>query len=294
VKVPLIIFPFNTAVQITRPINFFTKKLAGFFPKLEIDLERIDVEVSPEGYAGACLLSAVLWGLIFGLPLLTVLTVLGADASQTIMMSVGAGFAIFALLFIVLLLYPGILSGKKAELINRDLVYALKDMLLEVSAGASLYDALAIIAESDYGEISKEFDKAVKAVNAGSALDTVLEELALVTPSAYLRSALWQMLNTLKAGTNIEGTLGELVKELTAAQRTKIRNYAQELNVMSLLYLLFSVIIPTIATTMIIIVGPLMGFGGGPGVFYIVLPVSFFLQLALLELIKSRRPVVNI
>ena len=92
----------------------------------------------------------------------------------------------------------------------------------------------------------------------------------------------------------MEGVLREMVKDLTVDRKNRIRNYANELNLMVLVYMLFAVVIPTIATTLVIVLGPFMGVNMGPRVFYIILPVCFFVQVALMEFVKSRRPVVYI
>jgi len=286
--------PLETGIKISNRFRGLTVRISNFFPKIKDDLVKTDVEVEADQYTGACIISAFVSAIFVFLIMFLLLYILGADTNMAILLSAIVGTIILILLFFVLLFYPGILAGKKAELIEKDLVYALKDMLLEVSAGASLYDAIVGTTRADYGAVSREFEKVVKRSNTGVPVENALEELALRTTSEYLRTAVWQMVNALKAGSNIEGTLSEIVKDLTANQRAKIKSYAQELNILALLYMLFSVVVPTIAITLIIVIGPFLGISASPEIFYIVLPVSFFIQIALLELIKSRRPVVHL
>ena len=121
------------------------------------DLIKTDLEVESDQYIGACIVSAIASAIFVFIIVFLLLYVLGADTNRTILLSTIVGTIILLLLFFVLLFYPGILAGKKSELIEKDLIYALKDMLLEVSAGASLYDAIVGTTKADYGAVSTEF-----------------------------------------------------------------------------------------------------------------------------------------
>ena len=52
--------------------------------------------------------------------------------------------------------------------IERNLIPALEDMLVQLNSGVPLCSILVNISASDYGELSAEFKKAVKKINAGS------------------------------------------------------------------------------------------------------------------------------
>lgn len=293
-RIPLMFVPLDAGVKITRGFRGLSGRIITFFPRIKSDLIKTDIKVEADEYAGACVASALATGLSAFVILLIPLTLLGVVGKQAIMLSGSAGAVIFVLFLVVLLFYPSILAGKKSELIEKDLVFALKHMLLEISAGASLYDALAGVSRVGYGLVSSEFSRVVRMVDAGLPVDEALEELALKTTSDHMKNSVWQIINALKAGSNIESTLREIIRDLIMAQRSKIRNYAQELNILSLIYMMFAVVVPTIAVTILIILGPFLGLRPGISLFYVVVPLSFFIQIAILELIKSRRPVVNI
>lgn len=293
-KVPLMVIPLENAVVLTAGFRGFTGKLAKLMPKLRVDLVETGLDVDADQYLGASILNSAATATLLFLMLLSSLLLLNAGLDRALWLSTASAAAIFLLFSAVLIAYPSILAGKKAELMERDLIYALKDMLLEVSSGASIYMALNGVAESDYGEVSKEFHKVVGKANAGVPVEDALEDLAVRTRSEHLKNSIWQIVNAIKSGSSVEGILRELVKDLTVERRNKIRNYSQELNVMVLIYMLFAVVIPTIATTLIIVLGPFMGMDMGPRIFYLVLPACFTVQIVLMEFIKSRRPVVYI
>jgi len=288
------LIPLRVGIRLTSKWNNLWHKLMAVYPKLRIDLMETDLDVGAEDYVGASILSALFTALLVGGLIYTLMTAVGTEQQKVISMTLMVFTLILGLFLFVLLSYPGILAGKKAEQIDRDLVFALKDMLLEVSSGASAYTALTEVAHSGYGSISHEIAKVVKKANVGVPVEDALEELAIHTRSEHLKNSVWQIINALKSGSSLEGILRELVKDLTMEQKMKIRNYAQELNVMVLIYMLFAVVMPTIATTLIIVLGPFLGVELGPKIFYIMIPVCFFVQIALMEFIKSRRPVVYV
>ena len=291
-KVPLMLLPLEDGARLAKRWSAVTGVIVKAYPRIRIDLVESELGVNAEGYVGASIFSSILTGAIMAGLIFLVLLALRAELSKALLLSLMPGAATTLLFAIILLIYPGIIAGKKAEDIDKDLVFALKDMLLEVSSGASVYSALVEVSRSGYGSVSVEFEKVVKKVNVGIPVEDALGELALKTKSEHLRSSIWQIVNAIKSGSSTEGVLRELVKEMTVERRTKIKSYAQELNVMVLAYMLFAVVIPTIATTVVIILGPFLGVDVGPRVFYIILPVCFFIQLALVELVKSRRPQV--
>ena len=293
-KIPLMILSKERAKPITHKLRGFSGGIVSIFPNLRINLIEIETKIDADEYVALSFLSAFLYSLGMFSIIFVLLYVLGAVMESILTLAAISSLIIFALLFLLFLFYPGILAGKKAEQIEKDLIFALKDMLLEINSGATVYKALVEVSRADYGQVSKEFGRVARRVDTGTPIDDALEELALKTTSEHFRNSIWQIVNALKAGSDIENALRELVKDLTQEQRSKIRNYAQELNVLILLYMVFAVVIPTILTTLLIVVGPFMGLQLGPEVFYIILPVSFFIQIALVEFIKSRRPVVHL
>jgi len=283
------------SVIIVEKLRGFTKILASFLPGLRISLIEIDKDIDVDEYIALSIISALVYGLLLFLLIFGLLFLLGGVIDGAISMALMVGFVIYTLFFLLFLLYPSILAGKKAEQIEKDLIFALKDILLNVNSGATIYGALVEIARSEYGMVSTEIGNVVRRVNTGVSLEDALEGLALKTTSEHFKNSIWQLVNTLRAGSDMEDALRELVRNMNLEQRTRIRNYAQELNVMVLIYMLFAVVIPTIAVTLLIIIGPFLNIGMGLDlIFYLIILMSFMIQIILIEFIKSRRPVVNL
>jgi pilus assembly protein TadC len=294
-KIPLMMIPLSLSIRISRRFVNLGKNLAGFVPGLKYDLMGTDIELTDSEYARACLVNCIgVFLFFFSLFFTSSYRLQSKGMGHSLAISIGLGLIISILFFVSLVRYPCILAGKKAEQVDKNLVFALKDVSLQVSSGVSLYNALINISKSGYGEVSKEFEKAAKSVNAGVPMNKALEKMAVESKSEYLRKTVWQLVNTLKAGASLKGALQAITRDLTSDQRNKISSYAKELNLWSLVYMLFAVAIPTIGSTMMIILSSFSGIGITKGVFIAFLAFTVIIQYILIGFVKTRRPIVNL
>jgi len=294
-KVPLMIIPAGISKSISRPFLGIGRWLSDFFSGVKYNIEQSDLNEEPERYFANALLNSILFFAIFFILLFLLLFFIkNEQPNSSLLKSSGYSFLIFALVFLIFIKYPRILAGKKAELLEKNLVFALKDLLLQVTSGVSLYNGLVNISKSNYGQVSVEFEKAAKAVNSGKPVEQALEEMTATTSSEFLRRVVWQLVNTLKAGASLEGALRTIIDDLSSEQKSRIRDYARELNLWSLIYMLFAVAIPTIGAVLLIILSSFAGFGISKGIFVSFIAINFALQYVIIGFVKSRRPVVNL
>ena len=292
---PLLILPLEISKRISQRLQGPGATIAKIFPGLKYDLEKTDIDITQEEYMAISLLNAFFVFLIFGLIFFILQFIIGKKTlEESIIMALAMSLAICLLYVVLLARYPRILAKKKAEQIEKNLLFALKDMLLEVSAGVSLYHTLVNISKANYGLVSKEFEKVAKQVNTGRPMAKALEALATSSESEYLKKTIWQLINTLHAGASLKGALKTIIRHLSIEQKTKIRDYAKELNMWSLIYMLFAVAVPTMGTTMMVILSSFAGFGITKGMFIAFIMLTFVIQYILIGLIKTRRPMVHI
>lgn len=290
-RIPLFVIPPRLAAVLSRPLRGGASLLARLLPGLRYDLQESDLAVAPEDYAAAALLNSLVLFFLFGVLFVALGLVRGMSVAAAL---AGLAYAVplFFLFIGVLLRYPRILAGKKAELIDKHLIFALKDLLLQISSGVTLYAALVNVGNAGYGAASREFESVARAVSTGTPVDKALERMALASTSEFLRRTTWQLISTLKAGASLQGALRSLIDDLTLDQRDRIQTYARELNLWSLLYLLFAVAVPTIGATLLVILSSFAGIGVTKGVFIAFLALSFLVQLVLIGFVKTRRPLV--
>jgi pilus assembly protein TadC len=213
---------------------------------------------------------------------------------SSLMMGFLVAVLMFFIILIVLLRYPKIIAGKQSEQVDKDLVYALKDLLLSISSGLPMFTALTLVSRGNYGYVARDMKRIVDKVNTGVSLEDALEELAISTPSEHFQNALWQIINTSKSGADVEGVLRSLIESLVSEQRSNIEKYSNELNVLTLVYMLAAVAIPTIIITLMIILNAFASTGINEIMLIAFVSMSFLVQAVIIGFVKSRRPVVHV
>ncbi|MGC9310172.1 MAG: type II secretion system F family protein, partial [Candidatus Aenigmatarchaeota archaeon] len=268
------------------------KKFLKFFPDLELKIRHAEIKQSPENYLGraitvaaalaAASFLAVLVGLIF-LPekaaLKTFLIVLPLSA--------------FALVMVYNLMRPRLIIAKRVSDIERNLLFSLRHLLIEIRAGISLHEAFISVGKSNYGALSAEFRKVTKMISMGISEKSALEEVMLKNPSINFRRALWQITSAIEAGSNLGNILEELVREFAAEQRTAIRMYGSQLNSMALIYMIFAIITPSIGICFLIILSFFSGLPVNKGMLLLIMIFVTVFQFMFVGIVKSKRPKIE-
>ena len=177
--------------------------------------------------------------------------------------------------------------------IEKNLIFALRHMLVELRSGISLYDSLTSLGNANYGSLSDEFKKVTKMISMGVSENKALEEVMLKNPSNNFRRAMWQITNAMEAGYNVGNTIEELVKDFSAEQRTAIKMYGAQLNSLALVYMIFAIILPSIGVCFLIILSFFSGFPINQGILILVMIVVAIFQFMFIGIIKTKRPKVE-
>ena len=291
-KIPLIILE---NISLYKPFVGIGSKLASVYKSLAYDLRKAAIELEDKEYFAVSILNSFIYFAFFFIFLFLILFELqNKPLVESAAKAIGLSFAIFVLILIVLISYPKIIAGKRAEQIDRNLVFALKDMMLQIISGVSLFNSMANIANSNYGEASKEFGKAIKYIQSGMSLEHSLQKIAIESNSGYMRRTIWQLVNTIKVGASLKGSLRAIIAELTIEQKDKIKGYAHELNMWILAYMLFAVAVPTIGTTLMIILSAFSGYAITKELFVAFIIINLIIEYILIGFVKYRRPIVSI
>ena len=198
-----------------------------------------------------------------------------------------AGFVLFSQL-----IYPKVYVSRKEKRIERNLIPALDDMLVQLNSGIPLYNILVNISNANYHELSEEFKEAVRKINAGLPQVEVLESLGKKNSSILFRRALWQISNGMKAGSDISIIIRETIKNLTEEQILQIQNYGNKLNPIIMFFMLLTVILPALSITFLTVISSLINL---PQVTTVALYIGLFVvvilaQVMFLGAIRSARP----
>ena len=310
-RVLFFIIPEEGARGWVRGLRGLGHRLSFLFPGLSYDLKLAGAVLDEGEYIAASLLNALLWGalmllltgaLFFSRGLLTQQMLMEAVESPEVLrdflleqkLAFLPAVLTVVLLFVFFMRYPRIQAGKIVETVERDLIYALKDLLVQINSGVSLYNAMVNVSRAGYGRISDEFAMVVQDIETGMSQEAALERMALRTESKFLRRTIWQIVTALKAGASLQGALGSILLSLRQYQSSNIKAYTQELNLWVLLYIMVAVAIPSLGVTLLVILSTFGGVGLSEGFIILLLFACFFAEIVLIEFIKIRRPVLRV
>lgn len=188
--------------------------------------------------------------------------------------------------------YPRIFISRREKDIEKNLLFALDDILIQLNSGIPLFDILTNISMSDYGELSAEFRKAVKRINAGEPEAEILADISSKSHSVFFKRTLWQISNGLNAGSDMSAIIRDSIKTLNEEQVIQIQDYGNKLNPLIMMYMLTSVIVPALSVSFMTVISSMIGLSANltmamfGGLFVMVL----FFQIMFLGMIKSKRP----
>jgi len=188
--------------------------------------------------------------------------------------------------------YPKMHSLKKSKNIEKNLISALQDMLVQLNSGIPLFRILINIADAKYGEVTNAFKKIIKEINAGVPQIDAIELYSKTTTSKYLKRVLWQISNGMRSGSDMSIVIKEGIKSLSEEQAIQIQSYGGKLNPLIMFYMLIAIILPSLGITFLIVISSIMNIGeeiiqfAFAGIFVIVI----FIQIMFLGIMKTKRP----
>ncbi|MEM3555139.1 MAG: type II secretion system F family protein [Candidatus Micrarchaeia archaeon] len=284
------VFSIEQASRVNRRLIGIGNLIVRVYPSIKYDLRSSAFDIEAGAYVAAALLSAVLWG--GGMYLFSYFMLSMREIENTAVVSLAPGIAIFLIIFLFQLIYPKVAARKVAERVDRELIFALKDMYIQINSGVSLFDAMCNVSKADYGYVSKEFEEAVRGITAGDSEEEALEKLALKTKSEYFKKALWQLITAMRSGASTTGALRSVIDVLIGYQHRMIKNYSSELNFWILMFMLVAATIPTLGITLSVVLSTFGGAGITPVLFINFIAISFIIQAVMIGFLKNRRPEV--
>lgn len=289
-RIPLVPVPLEKALQISKKFRWISQPLARIFPGLKRDLYQSEIDIKPIDYVGIAVFSSLFYSILMG-GLVTLIGLIVRNAFDPLGIFIGMIFLFISFYFIIL--YPKVIIRRRTKQLEKNLLFALRHILIEVKSGIPLFDSLVGVS-TGYGELSKEFMKIVKEINAGKSQIEALNMASERNPSLYFRRALWQIVNAIKAGSDIADTLEVITDNLAEEQLNQIKSYGQELNPWTMLYMIIGVIAPSLGVTFLIILSSFSGIVIPKAIFPIILIGLVMFQIFFIGFIKSKRPSIAV
>jgi len=284
-------FPVEKAIKYSRRLNGVAQKLHRFFPNLEDNLIQARIEISPINYLSISLFSVLFWGVILTGTMIFAVIAAGkiVSAHWDLIFMVSGSITFLSAYFLAS--YPTVTARHRIRLLERDILFALRHILIEIRAGVTLFTAMASVSKGGYYMISDVFAKIVREINLGTTQVKALEKAAFENPSPHLRKAIWQISNAMKAGSDIGSSIDSLVKNLNQEQLAAIKQYGQEMNPYTMMYMMVAIIAPSLGITFLMVLSGFMSIPVGPTIFYFILIFITLFQIFFLSFMKMKKPV---
>jgi len=290
-RIPLMFFSLSQAQSMGQRFHGIGVRIISFYPNVRYDLKNIGVDFPAEHYCSAAFLSALIWALL-------VLSFLGIFLSAIptiplplkVALPLLVGFLALLISSIFYLFYPKMMGKSIGATIDRELIFAMRDMLIQISSGIPLFTVIENLSTANYGYVSMEFKRVATNVKGGSSLLHELELMAIRTQSEYLKKISWQLVTAIRSGANLTSTLKSVVKVLVDYQFSISKSFNAELNFIILIFMLVSAVLPTIGTTVLVIFSVFGMFGISSEVLFAVVAVSFFVQAGIVAYVYTKRP----
>lgn len=290
-RIPLMFFSLAQAPTLGQRFRGFGVRIVPFYPNVRFDLKNLGVEFPAEDYCTIAFLSAAAWGAIVA-AFIGILLLVATTLPEPIKIALPLLFG-FLTLFISLvffLFYPRMMGKSIGATIDKELIFAMRDVLIQISSGIPLFTVIENIANSNYGYVSMEFKRVVGNVKGGSPLLHEIEIMAIRTQSEYLKKVSWQLVTAIRSGSDLTATLKSIVKVLVDYQFSISKSFNAELNFIILIFMLVSAVLPTIGTTVLVIFSVFGMFGISSEVLLGVVVVSFLVQAGIVGYVYTKRP----
>lgn len=260
---------------------------------LEISLKEHGVKGSLYDFVKRMLIASAMFGIILGFAVFLLFEKIGLPIVYSAIFAIMLGIVIFRISFMTFLNYPTRKSTSDSKSVERDIIFAARDMIISLRSGMPLFNAIVSIS-TGYGAASKEFAKIVERVQLGMPLEDAIDDTISETKSNSFRRIMLQASVSIRAGADVVSALQSVIDQIAQERIIELRRYGQRLNAIAMFYMLFGVILPSMGIAVVTILTTFIAlFSVTETLLVFVLVGLLFLQIIFLMLIRSSRPVFS-
>lgn len=264
------------------------KNLAKRFPGLKIELIQANIKQEPDEFVRKSFFTALM-----ATSVLIIISFLVLLKLEKNILFVLLNIPVFFILFLFFVKSPRVKAKKEINEIDKEIVYAGRFLLIELSSGIPLYNTMLNVSNV-YPKIGKHFRQVTDRLDVGKPMEIAISEVIEITPSANFRKVLWQISNSLRTGSDVSVALRSILDQISREQLLEVKAYGKKLNPMIMFYLMLAVIAPSLGVAMLSLLSSFIGLGLD---FNALLGIGVgvaILQLMFMAVIKSSRPGVEI
>jgi flagellar protein FlaJ len=260
------------------------QRLAKLFKRMDEDLYKSNIKTTPERYAA--LIIGV--SLIVGVMTVILMSLLRAPIPLVLM----GGFVAFGFALMFGRTQPKRRAKARVVEVNRVIPYAMRHMATQLSSGIGLPETMTSVSQADYGALSEEFGRVIRDMHTGMSTEEALTTMNQRVDSEPLRRAVRQVQRTLRTGGDLAGILSTLADETAFEMRMKLRDYTQSLNMLTMIYMFASAVIPALLLVMLSVGARMNGAVLTPAsaavLFLILIPFMLFYFVMMIKKFEPR------
>ncbi len=269
-------------------ISNFTESIAEYFPDLEKKLKMAGMDEDTGKFIKKVLITSLMYTLTIIIALFAILYSFKLEFWYLIPGTV----VLFVMMFFFWMSLPSVKMIQRGKKVDQDIVFAGRHIVIALKSGIPFFDAMVGITDG-YGAVSEEFNKIIEEISLGKPETTALREAGANCPSKYFNRVILQMVNSIVSGSDIAVALDSVLDQIAKEQVISLKAYGQKLNPLSMFFMLFGIIFPSLGVVFLIVI---LSFAGAEALSIapLLLPLIFLLILAIqfsfVSIIESSRP----
>ncbi len=208
----------------------------------------------------------------------------------------GFAFVFVPIVFIVMFFYmfklPDLKISKKEKEISKEIVFAGRFMIIELESGVPLYNAMVNLSKN-FPVVGKYFKEITDKIDLGTSMEDALNDAVEFIPSNDLRKIFWQVMNSIRTGSDIAKSLYSVMDQVTKDQMNEVNKYGKKLNPLAMFYMIIAVILPSLGVTMLIILSSFIQFQLSLTILLSLTAFLGFVQFMFIAMVKFSRPAIE-
>ncbi len=271
-------------------LQIYLVSTAARHKDLEAALRAQNIKESPYEFVRKMFVYAVAITVVVTIGVGTVMLEFGVPPAASLLLALVLGLACYMAFFNKFIRYPLDRSVVLGNEIEKDILFAARDMVISMRSGMPLFNAITAVS-TGYGAASLEFAKVVELVQLGTPIEQAIDQVSERSKSKTFKRLALQTTVSLKAGADIVGSLQGVVDDVMQERIIELRRYGQRLNALAMFYMLFGVIFPSMGIAVLAILTTFVNiFTVDENTLIFALVGIFFLQVVFLNVMRSSRP----
>ncbi|MFH0817070.1 MAG: type II secretion system F family protein, partial [Candidatus Micrarchaeota archaeon] len=203
-------------------LDAMLSNLASRFPNLKRDLVLCGIEPDTKGFS----LKAIYIAVLVSAVILAMLYVFVASVPAPVALLIPLAPFVFAISFLYAMKIPEALMLRRRRRLDADIVFAGRQILIEIRSGIPLFEAV-LSATEGYGEVSEELSKIVEKTTVGVSLDVAMREVAEKNPSKAFGRIMSQLASSVRSGSDVALAFESVIEQVAREQEIELKAYGQ-------------------------------------------------------------------